>query len=83
MNKYSVGICEEILMNIKDLPYFIKSIKNLFYQFKLKTKSRYQYIKYYLLYDASIKDTIEILKEKNESIKLYMKAHPVQSILVV
>ena len=70
-------------MNMKDLLRFMKSIKDFFYQFMSKAQNSCQYVKYSLFHNSSIEDIAETLKEEFKSIKIHVKAQPVQTIKVI
>ena len=69
-------------MNISDLPQFLKSLKEFFYQLKSKNCSDCQFAKCYLMYNMELGNIIEILKEELNSYKFYTKAQSVQSTVI-
>ena len=59
---------------MKEVPLFIKWLKDYFYQIKYKGKSGgWVHTKFYIMHNYPIVDITKMLKEEFSELKLYMK----------
>ena len=66
----SLSIINTELMNYKELPWFVKYLRDYFERLKIKSSSVCLYSRFYLLYTKSSNDIVEILKEEFSKEKL-------------
>ena len=73
----AVAVQSKALIDMLDLPKFLKSLKEYFYQLKLKYRGVKQYIKCHIVHDAPISNIAETLKEELDGFDFFLRVQPV------
>ena len=63
----------EVLMDMLDLPKFLKLLKEYFHQLKSKYRSGKQYVKYHIVHNVPISNIAETLKEELDGFDFFLR----------
>ena len=68
----------ELSLVMKDVPIFIKQLRDFFYKVKTKGKDGGRvFTKYLIMYNLPIEDLIEMVREEMSEVKLFIKLQAV------
>ena len=74
IQKYEQGVAVELKEVMKEVPNFIKMLKEYFQDIKTKEQNSGRvYTKILLLHNADLADLIEIIKQDMNEFKIYLK----------